>query len=56
VACGAYIFNIYILDTVEYSDVKGASCPCNRRIKYFIIFMLDYRAVGGASCGCNKRI
>jgi hypothetical protein len=26
---------------------KGASCPCNRRIKYFINIILDYRAVEG---------
>jgi hypothetical protein len=54
----ASIFNIYIPDSVEYSDVKGASCPCTRGIKYFINFILDYRLVEGegASCPCNRRI
>jgi hypothetical protein len=35
---------------------KEASCPRNRRMKYFISIILDYRAVEGASCPSSRRL
>ena len=36
---GLYIF---IQDDMEYINVEGSSCPCNRGIQYFIKDIVEY--------------
>ena len=48
--------NIFIHDIVEYIDVKGVSCPFNKRNKDVIKINLEYIDVEGASCLRSKGI
>jgi hypothetical protein len=43
-------------DDVEYVNVEGASCPCNKGIKYFIKDIVEYIDVEGAACLGNRGI
>jgi hypothetical protein len=42
--------NIYIKCIVKYIDVGGASCLCNRRVKYCHKCSIEYIDIVGASC------
>jgi len=41
---------------VEYIDVEGASCSCNRRITNIIEDILEFLVLVGASCQGNREL
>jgi hypothetical protein len=43
-------------DDAACSNAAGASCPGNRRMRYFYKWFLEYIKVDGASCPGNRRM